>query len=67
MTGSNHKTAHTPPEQRLREIAAILAAAIVRLRLRAALPGGNAAEKPPESVSNCLDGSHETVLSVHTG
>jgi hypothetical protein len=56
------------PEQRRAELAEILGAAILRLRLRVALPGGCAdAEKPLESSPNCLDASPETVLSVHTG
>jgi hypothetical protein len=56
------------PDQRLREVAGILAGAVVRLRLRAALPGGDAgAEKPPESVSNCLEVPSESMLSVHPG
>jgi hypothetical protein len=56
------------PEQRLQELAEILAAAIVRLRLRAALPDRvPGAEKPPESVANCLKVPRQTVLNVHAG
>jgi hypothetical protein len=55
-------------DQRLREMAEILAAAVIRLRLRAALPGeGAGAGKPPDSSPNCLEVPQETVLSVHTG
>jgi hypothetical protein len=53
-------------EQRRSELAAILAAAIIRLRHRAALPHPDSgAEKPPNSVANCLEVSPETRLSVH--
>jgi hypothetical protein len=56
------------PDERRRELAEILAAALIRLRLRVALPnvhGGG--DKPLESSPNCLDASLKTVLSVHTG
>jgi len=54
-------------EERLQELAGILARAIIRLRLRAALLSTDPdSQKPSVSVSNCLDGSHETVLSVST-
>jgi hypothetical protein len=56
------------PDRRRQELAEIFAAAIVRLHLHAALPDlGLGAEKPPESVSNCLEVPSETRLSVHTG
>jgi hypothetical protein len=59
------------PRDRLTEAAAILATAIVRLRVRAALPRRDAAvavsEKQIESVSNCLDVAQGTVLSVPHG
>ncbi len=58
-------------EERRREVAAILAAGIVRLRTRAALPGsvceGPDPEKTPENQPNCLEVSGETRLSVHRG
>jgi hypothetical protein len=55
-------------EQRRTEVASILAAGIVRLRLRVALstyrPG---AEKPEESAANPLEVLSEKWLSVHAG
>jgi hypothetical protein len=55
-------------EQRRAEVAEILGRAVVRLRIRAALPNRRpGTEKPLNCVSNCLDASPETVLSVHTG
>jgi hypothetical protein len=56
------------PEQRRGEVAEILAAAVVRLRLRAALPTERpGTEKPAESAVNPLEVPSETRLSVHTG
>jgi hypothetical protein len=56
------------PEQRVEEIAAILAAGLLRLRRRAAVP---AASPPPEipadSARNRLDDSPETRLHGHRG
>jgi hypothetical protein len=53
-------------EERRGQIAAILAAAIVRLRLRAALPGPDISPQgSSESVPNCLEVSRQTRLSVH--
>ena len=58
-------------DERLREVAAILAAGILRLRSRAALPadpGQRPGEKNlPEFDQDCLEVSAETVLSVHRG
>ena len=69
-------------DQRLREIAAILAAGQLRLRARSALPtdpltlrplpvgegqGEGGPEKLPETGPDCLEVPSETVLSVHTG
>ena len=58
-------------DERLREIAAILAAGILRLRSRAALlaDSGRATsrENSPDCGQDCLEVSTETVLSVHTG
>jgi hypothetical protein len=60
--------ANLTPDQRRAEVAEILGRAVARLRIRGALPATKpVAEKPPESISNCLDASRETVLSVHTG
>jgi hypothetical protein len=54
------------PEDRLREIAALLAVGLLRLQSRPAAehPGP---EKPPKSSPNCLELPGETVLSVHMG
>jgi hypothetical protein len=58
-------------DERLREIASILAAGILRLRTRAALPADPASHSGPkntrESGQACLEVPAETVLSVHTG
>jgi hypothetical protein len=56
---------------RFSAIARILAAGVLRLRARAALPPA-CAQLPgsqilPESGPNCLEVPSETVLSVHTG
>jgi hypothetical protein len=60
-------TTRVSPDERLREIAAILATAVLRLRQRAALP----AEKQPENPETCRpDGlaiPRETRLSVRVG
>jgi hypothetical protein len=58
-------------DQRLREIARILAGGVLRLRARLALPPAPV-QLPcpqilPESGPNCLEVPPETVLSVHTG
>lgn len=61
---------HTLPEERLRELAAILAAGVARLRQRRRLIGELAApppKTPPELAASCLEVPGETVLSVHTG
>ena len=59
------------PDQRLAEVASILAAGILRLDARAAMPddvaGQVALANPPESASSCLEVSDETVLSGHNG
>jgi hypothetical protein len=57
-------TARLSPDERFREIAAILAAAVVRLHERTALPPAtNLTNSPPQG----LEVPDETVLSVHTG
>lgn len=57
-------TARPAPDDRFREIAAILAAAVVRLHERAALPRAtNLTNLPFQG----LEVPGETVLSVHTG
>jgi hypothetical protein len=59
------------PDERRAEVANILAAGVLRLSARAALPGDaperSAPENPAESASSCLEVSDETVLSVHNG
>jgi hypothetical protein len=58
-------------DERLREVARILAAGVLRLHARAALPPAPA-QLPGtqillESSPNCLEVPSETRLSVHTG
>jgi hypothetical protein len=55
--------ARPSPDARLREVAAILATAILRLRGRAALPN----KVPSDSAPTGLEVSPETRLSVHRG
>jgi hypothetical protein len=61
----------TTDGDRLREIAGLLAAGILRLRCRAALRSQPAItpgpENPPNNSLNGLELSRETRLSVHTG
>jgi hypothetical protein len=61
----------TTDADRLREIAAVLAAGILRLRCRAALHSQKVAapyaENLPENSLNDLELSRETRLSVHPG
>lgn len=59
--------ARTPDEQRLVDIAAILAAGVVRLQDRQSLPVAKQAKKPGDSVADRLELSGETVLSVVHG
>ncbi len=60
-----------PPDQRLSEVAGILAVGVLRLHIRAAIPDGAeqlpAAENPAKSDSPCLEVPGETVLSIHNG
>ena len=59
------------PDERRAEVAAILAAGVLRLHDRAAFPDelGDfpAKENSSDSGISCLEVSSETVLSVHTG
>jgi hypothetical protein len=59
------------PDERLAEVASILAAGILRLHARAAMPDDAeprlAPENPAESGSSGLEVPGETVLSVHNG
>jgi hypothetical protein len=50
-------------EERLRKVAAIFAAGILRLHSRAALP----TNPGQDSVQDCLEVPTETVLTVHRG
>jgi hypothetical protein len=62
-----HDSAHGAMtlDQRRREVAEILAGAIVRLRLRAALPSEDmVAQKSPGTTPNCLDVPASPRLSV---
>jgi hypothetical protein len=59
------------PHERRSAVAGILAAGILRLHTRAALPGGptdfSATEKTVKTVAPGLEVPAETVLSVHNG
>jgi hypothetical protein len=58
------------PEQRRRELVAILAVGVLRLRQRRLRAGEPAAPPPktaPDSAAGRLEVGPETVLSVHTG
>jgi hypothetical protein len=65
------RTVSVTDDQRLREVARILATGVLRLRARAALPPALAplpgAQILPESGPNSLEVPPKTVLSVHTG
>lgn len=54
------------PDERLREAASILAAGVLRLHKRSALPD-DSQENPARLSAAGLEVSDETVLSVHTG
>jgi len=62
---------HLMPDERRSAVAGILAAGILRLHTRAALPGGptdlSDTEKTVKTVAPGLEFSDETVLSVHNG
>lgn len=65
---SSEDLAFLTPEQRLSELAAILAAGVLRLRSRAAMPDiESGAEISTDSGPTCLDVRQETVLSVLAG
>lgn len=59
--------ARLPPDERLREMASILAAGVLRLRQRAALPAENDLEKPARIPPDGLEVPAETRLSVRVG
>ncbi len=71
MRRSHAANGNMPPDERLREVAGILAAGIVRLRVRAALPGANGdgvgREKTLENKPNWLEVPTEVRLTVHRG
>lgn len=60
---------HLTPDERRSEVASILAAGVLRLRARAALPEAACPDLPPdeETRGSCLEVLDETVLSVHHG
>jgi len=65
---SQRDPATLAPAERFREVAAILAAGVRRLRDRAALSIDHAApENPAENLETRLEVSSETVLSVQRG
>jgi hypothetical protein len=71
MLRNNDDVGMLTDDERLREVARILAAGVLRLGARAALPPA-AVQVPgpqflPETGPNCLEVPPETVLSVHTG
>ena len=59
--------ARLSPDERLREAAGILAAGVLRLRQRAALPTGNGREDLAESSPDGLEVPAKTRLSVRGG
>jgi hypothetical protein len=61
------ETARTPEEQRLTDVASILATGILRLRDRQSLTVAKQARKPSDSAAGRLELSGETVLSVLHG
>jgi hypothetical protein len=54
-------------DERRREVAAILAAGLRRLRDRAALTSSSPPENPSETGENSLEAVPENPLSVHVG
>lgn len=59
--------AQLPPDERLAEIASLLAMGILRLRRRFALPGKTGQKISPESAPEGLEVPDETRLSVCAG
>jgi hypothetical protein len=55
------------PDERRREVAAILAAGLRRLRDRAALTSSSPPGNPSETGENSLEAVPENPLSVHVG
>jgi hypothetical protein len=54
------------PEERLHEVAAILASAVLRLHLRGALDAAPAPKNPSDSSPDCLELSPKSVVSAKT-
>jgi hypothetical protein len=68
MSHATDRRSFLTPVERRSEVASILAAGVLRLRARAALPDADPApEKSQESGLTCLEIPDETVLSVHNG
>jgi len=61
------RSARLSPDERLGEIAAILAAGLLGLDQRAALPAEESPENPPKRPAEGLELSRQTRLSVHCG
>ena len=63
--------AHLTPDQRLAEVASILAVGVLRLHMRAAIPEDAEQLPAPENLEKSdspgLEVPGETVLSVHNG
>ena len=56
------------PDERLSELARILAGGVLRLQAATALSGQESTRKDsPETWPTCLEVPRKTVLSVHTG
>ena len=55
------------PDERRREVAAILASGLLRLRDRAALASDPTSENPSEPVENSLEAVPANPLTVHVG
>ena len=71
MHRNHDEAAHLTADERLRAIAGIFAAGVLRLHSRVALPTTPAQLRGPqklsESAPNCLDVPREARLSVHPG
>jgi len=55
------------PDERRREVAAVLASGLRRLRDRAALAHDTTSENPSEPVENSLEADPANPLTVHVG
>lgn len=61
------RSARLSPDERSGDIAAILAAGLLRLDRRAALPAGESSENPPKTSPEGLELSGRTRLSGRVG